>query len=718
MSSENSLLNDAALPAFSSIRAADVVPAIDAILADYQVGIDRLTTAGAAHDFDHVMLEQERLDQRLSRAWAPVSHLHAVADTPELRAAYEQAEEKITDFASALGQNRALYAAVQAVADAPGFAQRARPERALVEHALRDFKLSGVALEEPARTRFREIANELSKLTTAFSNAVLDATDAWQKHIEDERDLAGIPESGRAVLHEYAREHDLDGWLVTLKQPSVQAVLTFADDRSLRERVYWAYQTRASDQGPNAGKFDNSERMQKILALRHEAARLLGFANSAEESLATKMATTPDEVLAFLRDLIARAKPVAQRELEELREFARTELQVENLEAWDVAYASEKLRLARYALDEEQLKAYFPLPSVLDGMFQVAGRLYGITVAAVEGVDVWHPDVRYCELRDANGKPVAGMYLDLYARSGKRGGAWMDVCRARFRDGENVQLPIAFLTCNFAPPQRKSSAEDRPASLARVAGEGGATRSASGGVREDVVQPSLLTHDDVQTIFHEFGHGLHHMLTRIDLPSIGGIDGVEWDAVELPSQFMENFCWNRQALDLFARHWSTGEKLPDELFDRMLAARHFQAGMFLARQLEFGLFDFLLHAEYDPARGARVMETLEAARREAAVLHPPAWQRFPHAFTHVFAGGYAAGYYSYLWAEVLSADVFGAFEENSGEDGDVIDAATGARFRDEFLSVGASRPALESFIAFRGRAPQPDALLRSYGLAA
>jgi len=429
---------------------------------------------------------------------------------------------------------------------------------------------------------------------------------------------------------------------------------------------------------------------------------LLGFANAAEESLATKMAKTPDEVLAFLRDLVVRAKPVAQRELEELREFARAELQLENLEAWDVAYASEKLRLARYALDEEQLKAYFPLPSVLEGMFRVAGRLYGITVAPVsEGVDVWHPDVHYCEVRDAGGVPIAGVYLDLYARGGKRGGAWMDVCRARFRDGANLQLPIAFLTCNFAPP-----AGDRP---------------------------SLLTHDDVQTIFHEFGHGLHHMLTRIDLPSIGGIDGVEWDAVELPSQFMENFCWNRQALDLFARHWSSGERLPDELFDKMLAARHFQAGMFLCRQLEFGLFDFLLHANYDPACGARVMETLEAARREAAVLHPPAWQRFPHAFTHIFAGGYAAGYYSYLWAEVLSADVFGAFEEHAaqnqavenraaqnqaGQDGGVIDAATGARFRDEFLAIGASRPALESFIAFRGRAPQPDALLRSYGLAA
>jgi len=709
---ENPLLSDASLPPFSKIEPADVMPAIDAILADYQSGIDRLTAAGSPRDFDHVMREQERLDQRLAHAWAPVSHLHAVADSKELRAAYEQAEEKITDFASALGQNRDLYAKVQAVADVPGFAQRSRPERALVEHALRDFRLSGVALEEPARTRFRDIANELSKLTTAFSNAVLDATDAWQEHIEDERNLAGVPASGRAVLREYAREHDLDGWLVTLKQPAVQAVLTYADNRSLRERVYWAYQTRASDQGPDAGKFDNSERMEKILALRHEAAQLLGFANAAEESLATKMAETPDEVLAFLRDLIARAKPVAQYELEELREFARSELKLEALESWDVAYASEKLRLARYALDEEQLKAYFPLPAVMDGMFALAGKLYGISVEpAREAVDVWHPDVRYCEVRDAGGHVIAGVYLDLYARSGKRGGAWMDVCRARFRDGGDVQLPIVFLTCNFAPPQREGSAEGRPAPLSRAAGEGGVIRGASGGVRGDDEVPSLLTHDDVQTLFHEFGHGLHHMLTRIDLPSIGGIDGVEWDAVELPSQFMENFCWNRQALDLFARHWSSGERLPDELFGKMLAARHFQAGMFLCRQLEFGLFDFLLHANYDPARGARVMETLEAARREAAVLHPPAWQRFPHAFTHIFAGGYAAGYYSYLWAEVLSADVFGAFEERG-----VIDAATGARFRDEFLGVGASRPALESFVAFRGRAPQPEALLRSYGL--
>jgi oligopeptidase A len=685
MSHDNPLLADDTLPAFTQIRPEHVEPAVDTILADYRASIDALTAPDAPRDFATVMLTQERLEQRLARAWAPVSHLHSVADNEALRKAYGPAEEKLTDHAIELGQNRALYAAVQALADAPDFAALPRPERALVEHALRDFRLSGVALEEPARSRFREIGVELSKLSTEFSNAVLDASEAWHEHISDERDLAGIPESGRAVLRQYAEDQGLDGYLVTLKQPSVQAVLSYADNRGLRERVYWAYQTRASDQGPNAGKFDNSARIEKIMALRHEAAQLLGFANAAEESLATKMAASPTEVMEFLHDLAKRAKPVAQRELATLREFASTELKLDNLESWDVGYASEKLRQQQYTLDEEQLKPYFPLPAVIDGLFGLTEKLYGITLAERDGVDVWHPDVRYYDVRDANGLVFAGAYVDLYARNGKRGGAWMDVCRARFDDGEHRQLPVAFLTCNFAPPT-----------------EG---------------KPALLTHDDVLTLFHEFGHGLHHLLTEIALPSIGGIDGVEWDAVELPSQFMENFGWNRQALDLFARHYETGERLPDELFERMLAARHFHAGLFLVRQLEFALFDFLLHLDYDPAQGARALAVLENVRKQVAVLHPPAWQRFPHGFSHIFAGGYAAGYYSYLWAELLSADAFGEFEERAGENGSVIDRATGDRFRREFLAVGASRPALESFTAFRGRKPEPEALLRSHGLA-
>jgi oligopeptidase A len=680
MSKDNPLLADDALPAFSKIRPEHVEPAVEALLADYRSGIDAITAPGAPRDFASVMLSQERLDQRLSSAWAPVGHLHSVADSEALRKVYGPAEEKLTDHAIEVGQNRELYAAVQAVADAPTFAGLGRAERAMVEHALRDFRLSGVSLEEPARSRFREIGVELSRLSTEFSNAVLDATDAWHEHLTDERDVVGIPESGRAVLRQYAKDQNLDGYLVTLKQPSVQAVLTYASNRGLRERVYWAYQTRASDQGPHAGKYDNSERIEKIVALRHEAALLLGFDNAAAESLATKMAQSPLEVMEFLRDLATRARPVAQQELAHLREFARETLQIDNLEPWDVGYASEKLRQQQYALDEEQLKPYFPLPAVIDGLFGLTQKLYGITLAARDGVDVWHDDVRYYDVRDADGRVFAGAYVDLYARNGKRGGAWMDVCRARFRDGGHEQLPVAFLTCNFPPPT-----------------EG---------------KPALLTHDDVLTLFHEFGHGLHLLLTDIALPSIGGIEGVEWDAVELPSQFMENFGWNREALDLFARHYETGERLPDELFQRMLDARHFHAGLFLVRQLEYALFDFLLHLEYDPAEGARTLAVLEQARKEVAVLHPPAWQRFPHAFTHIFAGGYAAGYYSYLWAELLSADAFGEFEAHG-----VIDRATGERFRREILSVGASRPALESFTAFRGRKPEPEALLKSYGLA-
>ncbi len=554
----------------------------------------------------------------------------------------------------------------------------------MVEHELRDFRLSGVALEEPARSRFREIESELARLATEFEEAVLDATDAWSEALTDETQLRGIPESGRAVLRAYAEEKSLDGWLVTLKQPSVQAVLTYADDRALRERVYTAYQTRASDQGPTANSFDNSPRIEKILALRHEAAQLLGFRDAAEESLATKMAPSPDTVLAFLHDLAARARPVAERELAELRTFAADQLGLADLQPWDVGYAAEKLRERKYALNEEELKPYFALDAVLGGFFEIVRRVFGVSLKLREGVDVWHPDVRYYDLIGADGQVFAGAYVDLYARSGKRGGAWMDVCVNRFvRSGrdDGTQLPVAFLTCNFAPPTRET--------------------------------PSLLTHDDVLTLFHEFGHGLHHLLTEVDYPGVAGISGVEWDAVELPSQFMENYGWQREALDLFARHWKTGEKLPDALFERMQAARHFHAGLFLVRQLEFGLFDFRIHREFDPARGARAMQILGEVREAVAVIHPPAWQRFPHAFTHIFAGGYAAGYYSYLWAEVLSADAFERFEQAG-----VFDRATGEAYRKAILAVGGSRPALESFVEFRGREPRPDALLRSYGLAA
>ena len=677
----NPLLDDTDLPRFDAIEPDHVVPAVDALLAQQRAAIDALVSGAATRTWDGVMQPQEDLDDRLSRAWAPVSHLHSVRDTPALRDAYGEALEKITDWETELGQNRDLYEAVRAVRDGAGFAALTPVQQRIVTESIRGFELSGVALEEPARSRYREIANELSKLSTEFEQALLDATDAWHLDVAEAGALAGLPDSALALLRQSAQAAGVEGWRITLQHPSYVAVLTHADDRALRHAVYEAYATRASDQGPHAGRFDNAPRIERIMALRHEAAGLLGFPNAAEESLATKMAAESARVLGFLRDLAARAKPVAERELAELAAFARDTLGIDALAPWDVAYASEKLRIARYALAEEELKPYFPAERAIEGVFAVSERLFGVRFAARGGVPSWHPDVHYYDVLDAGGAVLAGVYLDLYARSGKRGGAWMDVCRTRRRHAGGVQQPVAFLTCNFAPP----------------AGE----------------LPSLLTHDDVVTLFHEFGHGLHHLLTEVDYPSAAGIAGVEWDAVELPSQFMENFCWHRGTLDLFARHWRSGAPLPDDLFRRMTAARHFQAGLFLVRQLEFALFDFRLHLEYDPAQGARALPLLEEVRREVAVLHPPSWHRFPHSFSHIFAGGYGAGYYSYLWAEVLSADAFARFEEAG-----VLDRGTGEAFRRAVLAVGGSRPALESFIEFRGREPDPAALLRSYGLAA
>ena len=676
----NPLLADGELPAFSAISAGQVLPAVDAVLADYQALVDRLVADSAVRDFDSLIAPLEAAEERLARTWAPVSHLHGVKDSPELREAYGAALEKITEFGTVMGQNRGLYEAVRALREGPGFAALDRAQQTLVEDSLRDFRLSGVALEEPARTRFRDVQNALSKVETEFEEAVLDATDAWTRPVT-QAELAGLPDSARAMLAQAAASRNAEGWLATLKGPVVQAILTYADDRALRAELYQAYNTRASDQGPHAGAHDNSERIDRILALRHEAAALLGFGSSAELSLEDKMAGSPERVLAFLRELAAKARPVAQQELQALRDFAAGELGIADLQPWDVGYASEKLREARYAFSEEDIKPYFPLPKVMAGLFELAERVLGARLVEREGVDTWHPDVQFFDVYDADGTLRAGVYLDHFAREGKRGGAWMDVCRAPLLEASGRRRPIAFLTCNFPP-----------------AAEG---------------KPPLLTHNEVLTLFHEFGHGLHHLLTEVHWPSVGGINGVEWDAVELPSQFMENFGWQRIALDGFARHWRTDEPLPQDLFDKMQAARHFHAGLFLMRQIEFALFDFRLHHEFDPSVGSRAMELLQEVRSEVAVIFPPAWHRFPHAFTHIFSGGYSAGYYSYLWAEVLSADAFSAFEEAG-----VFDAETGARYRREILAVGGSRPALESFIAFRGREPQPEALLRSHGLAA
>ncbi len=672
----NPLLETTDLPSFDTIAPEHAVPAVETVIAEYQALVDQLTSLGN-DTWDTLIAPLEAIDAKLERAFSPVSHLHSVMDSPAWREAHEIAQDKITEFQAALGQNRALYDAYRALKAAPEYQSYARERVAVIEHALRDFELSGVALDEPMRTRFRDIARESSQLETAFEQAVMDATDAWQ-HPLSEAELDGIPDSERAVLAQAARDKQLDGHLLTLQQPAYHAVITYATHRELRAQAYRAYQTRASDQGPHAGQFDNAERIEKIMALRHEAAQLLGFANAAAMSLATKMAPNADRVLAFLRDLATKAKPGAKRDLEELATFAAAELGIDDLRPWDVPFASEKLRERRYALSDEELKPYFPLDAVMAGLFRIVEEAFGARIVPRADVSVWHADVQYCDVYAESGQRIAGLYLDPYARAKKRGGAWMDTCRSRFVSKHASSLPIAYLTCNFAPPTQG--------------------------------KPSLLTHDDVTTLFHEFGHGLHHMLTRIDARDVSGISGVEWDAVELPSQFMENFCWTRAGLDRFARHVDSGAPMPEDLFQRLLATRHFQSGLFLVRQLEFGLFDFLLHLNYAPDSGARVLETLATVRQEVAVIHPPEWQRFPMSFGHVFAGGYAAGYYSYLWAEVLSADAFAAF-------GDGIDAAAGRRFLNEVLCVGGSRPALESFVAFRGREPIVEPLLASYGLA-
>ncbi|MBD8527638.1 M3 family metallopeptidase [Pseudomarimonas arenosa] len=675
----NPLLSASELPAFSAIQPAHVLPAVRARIEQAQLGVEQLLRDQTEPDFHRLIAPLERLEEAIGRSWSPVSHLHGVRDSAELRAVYAEADELLTEFNTELGQNRALYEAVKSIHDAAGFAELGRAERTLVEDSLRGFRLSGVALEGEARQRFKQIQTELSRLSTEFEEAVLDCTDAWGRAlVEDE--LAGLPASARQMLAQMAKEKGESGYRATLKGPVVQALLTYADSRNLREEVYSAYNTRASELGPHDHARDNGPRIEQIVKLRHEAAQLLGFNNAAELSLADKMAGKPERVLAFLHDLAARARPQAERELAELQAFAAETLGLADLQPWDIAYASEKRRQALFDFSEEDLKPYFPLPGVLNGLFAIAGQVLGVKFRPRQGVDVWHPDVAYFDVLHHDDEVIAGFYVDHYARSGKRGGAWMDVCRSRFRDGA-LQRPVAYLTCNFPPPNGD--------------------------------QPALLTHDDVLTLFHEFGHGLHHMLSEIDWPSVSGISGVEWDAVELPSQFLENFCWQRETLDLFARHWQSGETLPDALFQKMLEARHFHAGMFLVRQLEFALFDFRLHLEYDPARGARARQLLEEVRAEVAVIKPPAWHRFANNFTHIFAGGYAAGYYSYLWAEVLSADAFAAFEEAG-----LFDYNTGQRYRREILAVGGSRPALESFIAFRGREPLPDALLKSYGLAA
>ena len=678
----NPLLTMSGLPPFAHIKPEHVEPAIDSILAKDRRDVEQLLSNTKAYNWDNLVQPLEDMDDRLSRVWSPVSHMNSVVNSDALRNAYNACLPKLSEYSTEMGQNVGLYQAYKTVKESTEYEQLDTAQKKVIENALRDFHLSGVDLPDDKKARFKEIRQQLSQLTTRFEENVLDATQGWTRQVEDETRLAGLPESARAMAKQAAAQKGLNGWLFTLDFPSYFAVMTYADDRNLRSEMHEAYVTRASDQGPNAGKWDNSQVMEEILALRHELARLLGYKSYAERSLVTKMADTPERVLGFLHDLAKRSRSVAVKELHELEEFARNEHGVEKLEPWDIGYYSEKLRQHTYAISQEELKPYFPETSVINGMFEVVKRLYGISIKQVDGTEVWHPDVRFYEIRAEDGALRGEFYLDLYTRENKRGGAWMDDCIGRKRNADQtVQTPVAYLTCNLTPP-----------------------------LGED---PALFTHDEVITLFHEFGHGLHHMLTSVDHVGVSGINGVAWDAVELPSQFMENWCWEKQALDLIASHYQSGEKIPDELYDKMYAARNFQAGMQMMRQLEFALFDFRMHHEFDPAVGARIQTILDEVRQEVAVIKPAAYNRFQHSFTHIFAGGYAAGYYSYKWAEVLSADAFSLFEEDG-----IFNHQTGLKFLHSVLEQGGTREPMELFVEFRGREPKIDALLRHSGIAA
>jgi oligopeptidase A len=670
---DNPLLqHNAPLPDFATLRTEHVEPAIRGVLDENRRSIRKLLDSGAA-GWDAVVAPIERMQHRLARSWSPVGHLNGVANSEALRAAYNACLPLLTAYHTEIAQDRELYAAYQHVAGTE-YGRLAAERRRLVDNALRDFRLAGVALDDERKHRFKVVMEKLATCQARFDENVLDATNAWSHETHDASELAGLSEAVVARARAEAQKRDREGWVFTLDMPNYQAVMTHGAHRPLRRVFYEAWVTRASDLG-NV-QWDNTALMEEILGLRHEAARLVGFANFAEYSLATKMAQDPTEVLQFLRRLARVCRPAALREFSELEAFAG-----EKLEAWDVAYQSERLKRERLDVSEEALRPYFPLPRVLDGLFAVAQRLYGVRIERRQDVTTYHPDVAFYDILDADGAQRAGFYLDLYARPKKRGGAWMDECIGRIHLGEATALPIAYLVCNFTPAQAS--------------------------------RPSLLTHHEVVTLFHEFGHGLHHMLTRVDFPSVAGINGVPWDAVELPSQFMENFAWHADVLPLISCHIDTGEPLPLEVLRKLQATRSFQAGMQSVRQLEFALFDFRLHAEYDPARGSRLEQILAEVRDEVAVVKPPALNRMAHSFQHIFSGGYAAGYYSYKWAEVLSADAFEAFEEAG-----VFDAAIARRFLVTILERGGSRDAMDAFVEFRGRKPEIEPLLRQLGLAA
>jgi len=671
----NPLLHFDGLPKFDQIRPEHVTPAVEQLLGESRALLDRLLADTAEPTWENFVQPLDDAEERLSRAWSQVSHTNAVVNTPELREAYNANLTTLTAFYADLSQNESLYAKFKKIRAGATFESYSATRKKIIENELRDFRLGGAELPADKKARFKAIQEELSALSAKFEENVMDSTDAFSLYVEDESRLTGLPADARQAAREAADKDGKAGWKFTLHFPSYMPVLQYADDRKLREQLYFAYATRASEFGQP--ELNNTDLIAQILKLRHEAAQLLGYANYAEESLETKMAQSPTQVMDFLRSLAQRARPFAERDMAELREFAE-KLGLDELEAWDVAYVSEKLREERYAFSDQEVKQYFPEQKVLHGLFRVISTLYGVQVRKSQA-PVWHADVGFYEIVDSDGQLVGQFYLDLYARDKKRGGAWMDEAITRRRKAHGIETPVAYLTCNFSAP---------------VGGK-----------------PALFTHDEVITLFHEFGHGLHHLLTKVEEYGVSGIKGVEWDAVELPSQFMENFCWEWDVLQHMTAHVENGEHLPRALYDKMVAAKNFQAGLQTLRQIEFALFDMRLHCEFDPQGSKTALDLLLEVRDEVAVVFPPAYNRFPNNFTHIFAGGYAAGYYSYKWAEVLSADAYSLFEENG-----VLSEETGHRFWSEILAQGGSRPALESFVAFRGREPTLDALLRHNGM--
>ena len=678
----NPLLTMDSLPPFSQIKPEQVQPAVMQAIADCKQKISDVLAQRNPHTWDSLIAPLEEVNDRLSRVWSPVSHLNSVLNSEALREAHDACLPLLSEFQTYVGQHEGLYQAYLALSQSDDFPLLSGAQRKEIQNTLRDFRLSGIGLPAEAQQRYGEIQARLSELASRFSNNVLDATQGWHKLVADEAELAGLPDSVRAAARQMAELKGKEGWLFTLDIPSYLPVMMYADNRELRAELYEAFTTRASDQGPNAGKWDNSAIMIELLTLRGELARLLGFANYAELSLATKMADKTEQVVNFLTDLAAKSLPQGKAELEEIRTFAAGQHGQSELAAWDLAYYAEKLKQHKFSISDEQLRPYFPAGKVVKGLFEVVKRVFGMKVRERLGIDTWHPDVRFYDIFDADDELRGSFYLDLYAREQKRGGAWMDVCLGRrYRQDGSLQKPVAYLTCNFNGP---------------VDGK-----------------PALFTHNEVVTLFHEFGHGIHHMLTRIDVAGVAGINGVAWDAVELPSQFLENWCWESEALAFISGHYESGEPLPADLLEKMLTARNFQAAMQMLRQLEFALFDFRLHQEFDPANPAQLPALLDEVRSQVAVMTPPAFNRFQHSFSHIFAGGYAAGYYSYKWAEVLSADAFSRFEEEG-----IFNPATGQSFLKNILEKGGSQEPMELFRAFRGREPRVDALLRHSGIAA